>query len=334
MMMATRGARASWLALASLIGWVFSAGGAAHADDSGSIQFSASFYEVPSGIGMAFVTVNRVGGSSGPVTVTYSTADANAVAGNDYVATSGALTWTDGDATPRMIPVQIYDGGSGRFALSLLTASGASFGDTPTTHVRIDPLPLLPADWGGALSLSQPVYSISTSATGFTATVDRLGGAAGQVLAGYLITGQGLQTIGSLSWDDGDIAAKSFFVPVPTSSAGTSFNISLISASGASLGDSIDGQVVVRDTRAGSVQLSWTAPSQYTDGSDLSDLAGYYVYADTPGVPGRLIQVSDPTATSVTVKGLQAGVWYFALMAYTAEGLQSDVTNPIAMIIQ
>jgi hypothetical protein len=333
---AKRGARAWWLALAIPFLWVICGGGPARADgDPGAVQFPDLLYAVTAGAGMVFIPINRVGGSSGQAVVSYSTSDNSATAGSDYVATSGSLTWNDGDASPQAIGVPISDTGSGRFTLSLTSTSGASFGGvssggTIVTHVRIDPQPAAPAGSAGTLALSEPVYSISSSAPGVVASVYRSGGATGPVLATYLSPES--DTVGSLSWADGDDTAKSFFVPIPQNSPG-SFSIALTSATGAGFGSPIDAQVTVRSTVGAAVQVTWVAPTRNVDGTAVN-LAGYYIYFGTPGFPGRRIQVTDPTSTSVTIKGLVPGVWYFSIMAYDASGGQSELTGAVSATIQ
>lgn len=61
--------------------------------------------------GQAVVTVRRIGGSHGAVSVRYDTVDGpgstGASAGSDYTPTSGRLDWADGDATDKSIAVPI-----------------------------------------------------------------------------------------------------------------------------------------------------------------------------------------------------------------------------------
>ncbi|RZJ66923.1 MAG: T9SS type A sorting domain-containing protein [Flavobacterium sp.] len=51
------------------------------------------------------ITVYRHGGSTGAVSINYATSDGTAIAGSDYIATSGTLTWADGDMAPKSFPV-------------------------------------------------------------------------------------------------------------------------------------------------------------------------------------------------------------------------------------
>ncbi len=59
---------------------------------------------------VGFLTINviRTGGSSGALTVDYSTADITTIAGADYVATSGTLTFNEGE-TSKSFDIPIND---------------------------------------------------------------------------------------------------------------------------------------------------------------------------------------------------------------------------------
>lgn len=72
----------------------------------GQVEFDASSYTVDEAAGTASVTVHRVNGSDGQITVDYSTADGTASDGSDYTATSGTLTFADGE-TSKMITIPI-----------------------------------------------------------------------------------------------------------------------------------------------------------------------------------------------------------------------------------
>src|SRR5205085_257536 len=65
----------------------------------GALQFSAAGYTVNENGGAATITVTRTGGSAGSVTVHYATGDGTATAGSDYGATSGTLTFADGQTS-------------------------------------------------------------------------------------------------------------------------------------------------------------------------------------------------------------------------------------------
>jgi hypothetical protein len=81
-------------------------------------------------------------------------------------------------------------------------------------------------------------------------------------------------------------------------------------------------------TKTGSAALAWTAPSQNTDGSALTDLAGYTVYYGTsPTSMTNKIVVASASASSYTVGNLGTGTYYFGLTAYTSTGVESALSS-------
>lgn len=64
---------------------------------SGSVQFSSNSLFVIEDIVMAAVTVQRTGGSRGTLSVQYETSNGTATAGQDYTATSGTMTFANGE---------------------------------------------------------------------------------------------------------------------------------------------------------------------------------------------------------------------------------------------
>jgi hypothetical protein len=79
---------------------------------------------------------------------------------------------------------------------------------------------------------------------------------------------------------------------------------------------------------AGVATLTWTAPTQNTDGSALTNLAGYWVlHGTSPWTLSRLAQIADPAARTYQVTNLAPGAHYFALTAYTDAGAESEPSN-------
>ncbi|WP_324314425.1 putative Ig domain-containing protein [Povalibacter sp.] len=78
----------------------------------------------------------------------------------------------------------------------------------------------------------------------------------------------------------------------------------------------------------GSATLSWVAPTQNTDGTALTNLAGYrIVYGTSSSALNQTITISNPSVTSYVVDGLASGTWYFAVKAYTGSGGESSQSN-------
>ena len=97
----------------------------------GQLGFAATTSSVSQTGGSATITVNRLNGSIGPVSVNYATATGGtAVAGTEYVSTSGTLSWADGDTTPKTFTVTILNDNVSQpnrtIALALNTPTGGA----------------------------------------------------------------------------------------------------------------------------------------------------------------------------------------------------------------
>jgi hypothetical protein len=83
------------------------------------------------------------------------------------------------------------------------------------------------------------------------------------------------------------------------------------------------------DTELGAATLAWVAPLENTDGSALTDLAGFTImHGPSPDELTQVVKVSNPSISMYVLEGLPAGTHYFAVKAYTssgAESAQSDV---------
>jgi hypothetical protein len=108
----------------------------------------------------------------------------------------------------------------------------------------------------------------------------------------------------------------------PTSAeVGTYSNI-VISVSNGSASASLVAFSITVTT--GSAKVSWTLPTQNTDGSALTNLAGFTIhYGTSPEALTQTIQLANPTATSYEITNLNSGTYYFAVSAYTTAGAQS-----------
>src|SRR5262249_1562975 len=69
----------------------------------GAMQFSNAAYSVNENGGSASITVTRTSGSNGSVSVGYATSNGTATAGSDYTATSGTLTFADGETSKTIV---------------------------------------------------------------------------------------------------------------------------------------------------------------------------------------------------------------------------------------
>jgi hypothetical protein len=78
----------------------------------------------------------------------------------------------------------------------------------------------------------------------------------------------------------------------------------------------------------GTATLSWTPPTEDTDGGTLTPLSGYTVfYGTSPSSLTQSVFASGADITSYTVTGLSKGTWYFAVAANALDGTQSSMSN-------
>lgn len=80
-------------------------------DDLSSVGPSATNFVANEGDGTVEITVSRTGGSYGAVTLNYETSDISAVAGTDYTAKSGSVTWSNGQEGDKTFSITILDDG-------------------------------------------------------------------------------------------------------------------------------------------------------------------------------------------------------------------------------
>jgi large repetitive protein len=84
----------------------------------------------------------------------------------------------------------------------------------------------------------------------------------------------------------------------------------------------------------GTATLSWTAPTQNSDGSALTDLAGYRIrYGSSADALSQMATVSNPGVSTYVVTGLASGTWYFAVAAYNTAGGESDPSSVVTKTI-
>jgi hypothetical protein len=228
----------------------------------GQIEFSAAAYQTFEDAGTVTITVNRAGGSSGATSAAYTTSDGSAVAGTDYTAASGAVSWEDGDAVPKTFTVPILDrritnGGSVSFSVVLLQSSGTGkFGTPAAATVTIKDNDRSPT---GQLAFSAAAYPAFEDQGSVTITVNRAGNTNGATSVAYA-TSNGAAvagadyttTSGTLSWASGDSAAKTFQVPILdrhiTSGASADFLVTLSQVAGAAtLGAPAQATVTITD---------------------------------------------------------------------------------------
>ena len=119
---------------------------------AGTLSLSTTAATFPANRGPVAITVTRSGGSTGPVTVDFATADGTAVAGVDYLPTNGTLSFANGQLS-RTIFLQLPSGTPANapaktFTLNLSNATGgASLGAATSATVTIPAVSAVPTNF-------------------------------------------------------------------------------------------------------------------------------------------------------------------------------------------
>jgi len=169
-----------------------------------------------------------------------------------------------------------------------------------TVTIALASLPKVIASSPGALEFANADYSVASTAGAVTVTVERLGGSSGVAIATYgtfddsAVAGEDYSsTFGTLTWADGDQAAKTFSVPIARGGAGgRSFTVALLSASGPTFGAPIDATVMITAASAAS-----------TPGAIEFSSASYSVAADDGTVTVTLERVGGSSGAAVATYG-------------------------------
>ena len=185
---------------------------------AGRLQFASESFSVSEGQGQATITVARVGGSSGPVAVSYATGDGTAVAGQDYVTTTGTLNFTNGQVTGTFpVPVIMRSAQEGIRTVNLTLsdpAGGALLGQPFEAVLNISDAK------SGSLQFDSSTYGVMENGGAATVRVTRVGGSDGPVTVdcatvdGSAKAGKDyVATAGTLNFASGE-TLKTFVVPV------------------------------------------------------------------------------------------------------------------------
>jgi len=107
-------------------------------DSNGKLQFSSATFSATEDSGGVTVTVNRVDGATGIVTVDFETSNGTATAGNDYTATAGKLTFNQGETSKSFFVPFTSDSvfeGDETLNVSLSNPTGGAVLGSPVTAV-------------------------------------------------------------------------------------------------------------------------------------------------------------------------------------------------------
>jgi hypothetical protein len=88
-------------------------------------------------------------------------------------------------------------------------------------------------------------------------------------------------------------------------------------------------------TPSGTASLSWTPPTQNTDGTNITNLAGYRIhYGTSQSELTQTVQIDNAGVSAYTIGSLAPGTYYFAVRALASSGAESYPSNVVPKVVQ
>jgi hypothetical protein len=270
-------------------------------DNDPGIAFANSNYNTTEGVGSVTLQVVRTGNTTGAASVKWTTANGQAIAGQDFGARgsaaqrSGTLSWAARDASTKTISIPILQDilseGGETFTVALSAPTGGILGPMSTTTVYIgdDDIPaeslisFVPPKVLAFENAGNAVLTLRREAigSGFTAaaTVSYMT-APGTALASSDFTTRS----GTVTWAAADSADKTITIPIVNNAVAEpheSFKVTLAgTVAGVSIGTPEATVTIIDDDEAfpkfGAVPDGWTVPVAATKGWHASNDAGAY----------------------------------------------------------
>lgn len=289
--------------------------------EEGYPSFTSSSYATGEASGSILIYVDRISGSSGPLSVSYSTVNGTAVSGTNYTNTTGTFSWADTVTTRQSASIPIlYDNiqtSNKSFTVSLSNLSTGSFSSYPSA---ITSSTITIADQEpGTFKINASSYTV-TEGNSVTVQVDRYSGSFGNVTVnitssnGTAISGTDYTAVNqNVAFTDGE-TTKTFSVSTidnvtdVTGSLYFNIGINTISSSyGLGLTGSISSATInITDNESGSIRFT---SSSYTGSLGNTITIPIERYNGSDFAASALIGVSGGTAI--------AGVDYTNIFPYT-----------------
>ncbi len=192
----------------------------------------------------------------------------------------------------------------------------------------------------GQMTTALPTFSITVEPTTAGNMPPEISGTAPT----SVLTGNNYSFVPSAMDPDGDPLAFSIvnipgwatFNPISGELSGTPLagdvgsytNITISVTDGDMAASMSSFSISVNQVALGSATLSWTPPTQNTDGSALTNLASYRIYYGlSEGNYPNAIALDNPGLTSFVVENLTPGTYFFVSTATNSQGVESDFSN-------
>ena len=199
----------------------------------------------------------------------------------------------------------------------------------------------------GEFSSSLPTFSITVNATPAVNSPPQISGTpATEILVGstYSFVPNAIDAdndtltfslAGLPSWASFDSGSGTISGTPESGDVGTYTNIVISVSDGQASTSIAPFSITVNAIATGSVSLSWTAPTENTDGSVLEDLAGYFIYWGTsPGNYPDSVRIDNGSVSTFVVENLVPGTYEFVATSFNSAGIESRFSNSTIKVVQ
>lgn len=195
------------------------------------------------------------------------------------------------------------------------STTGSTSGSTSGTRFIVSGTPSTTATVGATYSF-QPTASIPSGMTATYKIYNKPSWASFDTATGRLYGTPSAANVGTYRWvqiEGSDGQATSWLPAYTLTVSGTSTSTS----------------------STGSVTVSWTPPTENTDGSTLTNLAGYHIYYGTSQSSlSKVVNITNPGLTAYVLSNLSAATWYFAMTSVNSKGEESPRSSVVSHVIQ
>lgn len=117
-----------------------------------------------------------------------------------------------------------------------------------------------------------------------------------------------------------------------TANVGTYSNVTIKASDGAAAVALPSFAIAVTQLGSKTATLSWAAPTENSNGTPLTNLAGYNIeYGTSRTSLTHKVNVNSVGLTTYVIGNLSSGTYYFAITAYNSSGVQSKLSNIVSV---
>lgn len=129
-------------------------------------------------------------------------------------------------------------------------------------------------------------------------------------------------------WANFDTATGAISGSPGMGDVGSYANIAVSVSDGKATASTPQFSVEVTQVQLGSVTLSWTAPTQNSDGSTLTDLDAFKIYyGNSQGSYPNQILIDNASVTTYMVDNLTPNTYFFVATSVNSQGVESEYSN-------